>query len=663
MGNRKQPTNVNYAQLYIVFLIAFCVVTLIKGDYLLAAGEALVILALIIYSVFSVRKKRQELVDYIESLTYDSETARSNTFQSFPMPLAVFRMTDSTIIWANDVFFESAGLTGSRAGKKITDLAPEFSGKWLMEGKNQYPSLIEVNDRKFQVTGNLISSEKEGQVSAMMGITYWYDVTDYDNIRQEYEKTRPVVAHLVIDNYEELMKNQPDRVISNLRDDLDDMIQEWGSGFNGLLRRITRERYLMVFEEQYIEKIIKDKFSILEKVRTVTNNSGIHATLSIGVGLDGSGYAENNQFANMGVEMALSRGGDQAVLKNRFNFDFYGGRRGSVETRTKVKSRVMANALSELIGDASKVYVMGHKNADFDAVGAAAAVCCIARKQGKPYYIILSNKETVPGRTVIEKLQKEELYAKAFIDPEDAMVHADSKTLLVLVDTNRPEQAEDSRLLEACHHVAVIDHHRRAATYVENTDLSYIEPFASSACELMAEILQEVADASDILPAEAESMLTGIVLDTKNFNLRTGERTFDAAAFLRRAGADPTEVKIMMQTDLPHTVKKYRILQLAHMYRDVAIAATKTTQERVVAAQAADELLNISGVSASIVAYPNDEGVFISARSIGDLNVQIIMESLGGGGNRNAAACQMKDVTIDQALDKIHQAIDDYLDS
>ena len=662
MNSNKQPSTEPSSQMYLLFLIVFCVLTLIKGEYILAAGEALVILALIVYTVVAVRKKRKELVDYIESLTYETETARSNTFQTFPMPMAVFRMTDTTIIWANEVFFESTGITGNRHGMKISDLSPEFSGKWLMEGKNQYPNLIEVNDRKYQVSGNIVRSEKEGQVSSMMGITYWQDVTDYDNIRLEYEKTRPVVALLVIDNYEELMKNQPDRVVSNLRDDLDDMLQEWGEGFNGLLKRITRERYIMVFEEQYIEKIIKEKFSILEKVHSVTNPSGIHTTLSIGVGLDGAGYAENYQFANMGVEMALSRGGDQAVLKNRFNFDFYGGRRGGVETRTKVKSRVMANALSELIGDASKVYVMGHKAADYDAIGAAAAVCCIARKQNKPFYII-TNVEESPGRTVIEKLKKEDAYRNAFLDAEDAMVHADSKTLLVLVDTNRPEQAEDGRLLEACHHVAVIDHHRRAATYVQNPDLSYIEPFASSACELMAEILQEVTDPSDILSVEAEAMLTGIVLDTKNFNLRTGERTFDAAAFLRRAGADPTEVKILMQTDLPHTVKKYRILQLAHMYRDVAIAATKTTQERVVAAQAADELLNISGVSASIVAYPNEKGVFVSSRSIGELNVQLIMESLGGGGNRNAAACQMTDVTIEQALDKIHQAIDEYLDS
>ena len=662
MSSNKQLMSERSAQMYIVFLIIFCIGTIVVGQYALAAGEALVILALIIYTIVSSRRKRKELVEYIESITYDTETAKNNTFQSFPLPLAVFRMTDTTIIWGNQMFFDVTGLTGAKTGQKISALAPEFSGKWLLEGKNQYPNLIEINDRKYQVSGNLIRSEKDGQVSNMMGISYWLDVTDYDNIRLEYEKTRPVVALLVVDNYEELMKNQADRVVSSLRDDLDDMIVGWSEEFNGLIKRITRERYLMVFEEQYIKKIIAEKFSILEKVHSITNASGIHATLSIGIGLDGAGYAENHQFANMGIEMALSRGGDQAVLKNRFNFDFFGGRRGGVETRTKVKSRVMANALSELIGDASKVYVMGHKAADYDAVGAAAAVCCIARKQEKPFYII-SNIPESPAVTVIEKLKKEPSYKNAFIDAEDAIVHADSKTLLVLVDTNRPEQAEDSRLLEACHHVAVIDHHRRAATYVQKPDLSYIEPYASSACELMTEILQVVTEPSDLLTTEAEAMLSGIVLDTKNFNLRTGERTFDAAAFLRRAGADPTEVKILMQTDLPHTVKKYRILQSAHMYRDVAIAAPKVPQERVVAAQAADELLNVSGVSAAVVAYPNEAGVYVSARSIGDLNVQLIMESLGGGGNRNAAACQMEGVSIEQALDKIHQAIDEYLAS
>ena len=240
MSSNKQLMSERSAQMYIVFLIIFCIGTIVVGQYALAAGEALVILALIIYTIVSSRRKRKELVEYIESITYDTETAKNNTFQSFPLPLAVFRMTDTTIIWGNQMFFDVTGLTGAKTGQKISALAPEFSGKWLLEGKNQYPNLIEINDRKYQVSGNLIRSEKDGQVSNMMGISYWLDVTDYDNIRLEYEKTRPVVALLVVDNYEELMKNQADRVVSSLRDDLDDMIVGWSEEFNGLISTSKR---------------------------------------------------------------------------------------------------------------------------------------------------------------------------------------------------------------------------------------------------------------------------------------------------------------------------------------------------------------------------------------------------------------------------------------
>jgi len=655
-----QPTAEPRARTYLIVLVLFALFTVIIQEYALAVVEGVIILLLIVYSIIIGRKKKKELIEYIESITYDAETARNNPFQNFPLPMAVFRLNDTTVVWGNATFFEAVGMTGSRYDKKLSGIAPDFSGKWLLEGKQQYPGIVEANGRKFQVNGNLIHSEKDGETGAFMGISYWVDVTDYDDIREEYIKTRPVVAVVVIDNYEELMKNQPDRIISDLRDEIEEHLQSWLDGFNGLMKRYVRDRYIMVFEERYMEQILADKFSILEKVRQVTSPSGIHATLSIGIGRDGASYAENLQFAGMGIEMALSRGGDQAVTKNKFKFEFYGGQRGGVETRTKVKSRVIANALSELIADSSKVYVMGHKYADMDSIGGAAAVCSIARKRGVRYYIV-TDVDAAVGKPLIEILQKDPAYKNVFIDAQEAIVKADSRTLLVLVDTNRPEQAENNSLLEACNHVAVIDHHRRAATYVQNANLSYIEPYASSTCELMAEILQVVLEPSDILQCEAEAMLTGIVLDTKNFNLRTGERTFDAAAFLRRAGADPAEVKILMQTDMDHTVAKYRILQEAGIYRSVAIAAPKENQDRIVAAQAADELLNVSGVEASIVAYPKDDGVFISSRSIGEMNVQMIMEDLGGGGNRNAAAAQLEDTTIDEAVKKIHAAIDRYL--
>ena len=663
MNDKSQkPTSVPGVRTYLLFLILFAAATLAVGQYSLAIAEGVIILALVIYAIVSGRRRRKDLMEYIESITYDTETAKNNTLQNFPLPIAVFRLEDTSVVWANQMFFNACGVTGSRYEKKLQSLVPDFTGKWLLEGKNQYPGLMEVGGKKYQVNGNLVRSGRDEDNSAFMGITYWVDVTDYDDIRLEYERSRPVVALVVIDNYEELIKNQPDREISDLRDAVEDKINQWSSELNGLIKRIGRDRYLLIFEEQYMEKLIAAKFPLLEAAHTVVSPSGIHATISIGIGRDGAGFGENLQFANMSIEMALSRGGDQAVTKNRFNFDFYGGRGSEIETRTKVKSRVMANALYELIGDSSKVYVMGHKFTDMDSVGAASAVCCIARKRGVKIHMVIDLDNTA-ARALVERLRKEPEYKDVFINPQEAILRADNRTLLVLVDTNRPEQAEDRALLEACNHVAVIDHHRRAATYVQNADLSFIEPYASSVCELMTEILQVVVEPSDILRCEAEAMLSGIVLDTKNFTLRTGERTFDAAAFLRRTGADTTEVKKLLQTDMKHTVEKYSILQSARLYRNIAVAAPQTPQDRIVAAQAADELLNVSGVDASMVVYPTDSGVFISARSIGDLNVQMIMEKLGGGGNRNAAAAQLDGLELNAAVDKLYAAVDEYLDS
>jgi c-di-AMP phosphodiesterase-like protein len=662
MNGKSQRPGEPGVRAYLLFLVVFAAASLLVGQYMLAAVEGGIIVILAVYAIVSGRTKRRELMEYIESITYDTETAKNNTLQNFPLPIAVFRLDDTSIVWANQQFFDACGVTGVRYESKLSSFVPEFNGKWLMEGKNQYPGLLEVGGKKYQVNGNLVRSGSDAQDAAFMGIAYWLDVTDYDDIRLEYEKTRPVVAVIVVDNYEEIIKNQPDRVVSDMRDAVEDKLGQWCEDKNGLLKRFSRDRYLFVFEEQYLERIIAEKFSVLEEMHKVVSPSGIHVTLSIGIGRDGASFAEDLQFADLSIEMALSRGGDQAVTKNRFNFDFYGGRGSEIETRTKVKSRVMANALSELIGDSSRVYVMGHRFADMDTVGAAAGVCCVARKRSVRAQVVI-DMDTTPAKPLVERLMKEPEYRDVFITPQEAMLRADSRSLLVLVDTNRPEQAEDRALLEACNHVAVIDHHRRAATYVQNADMSFIEPYASSVCELMTEILQVVVDPADILRCEAEAMLAGIVLDTKNFTLRTGERTFDAAAFLRRTGADTSEVKKLLQNDMEHTVEKYKILQSAKLYRNIAVAVPETQQDRVVAAQAADELLNVSGVDASMVAYPSGDGVFISARSIGDVNVQMIMEKLGGGGNRNAAAAQIEGMSLQEAVKKLYSAVDEYLDS
>lgn len=665
MNKKFQRLTEPSGRLYLFVLVAFAAAALLFGQYVLAAAEGAVLLLLIISSVFSARRRRRELMDYIESVTYDADTAKNNTLLNFPLPMAVFSLNDLRVIWANQIFFNMCGVSGSRFEARLDTLVPQFSAKWLLEGKTQCQDLLAINGRKYQIHGNIIrpGTGEEEAGHGFMGIAYWVDVTEYDDVRIKYEESRPVVGVLIIDNYDELIRNQPDRVKNDLRDAVEDVMNQYWEGRDAILRRYDRDRYFVVFEERHLDEMRSGKFALLEQAHSVIGSAGIHATLSLGLGHDGEGFGEDWQFATLAAEMALSRGGDQAVIKNRLSFEFFGGRGNEVETRTKVKSRVMANALAELIADSSRVFVMGHKYADLDAVGADAAICCLARKKGKLCRIVIDPEKNA-SKLLIERLQNEPEYKSAFITPQEAMLQSDGRSLLVVVDTNRPEQAEDANFLAACNRVAVIDHHRRAATYIQNSALTFYEPYASSTCELLSEVLQEVCDPEDILRCEAEAMLSGIVLDTKNFTLRTGERTFEAAAFLRRCGADTVEVKKLLQNDMNDTVARYRIMQNAQLYRgNIAVAAPEAPQDRVIIAQAADELLNISGVEVSFVVSPTkDGGANISARSIGDINVQVIMEKLGGGGNRSAAACQIPNTTLRDAVNSLFTAIDEYLD-
>ena len=649
-------------RLYLFILVAFAAASLFVEQYILAAVEGGIILLLVVWSLFMARKRRRELMDYLESVTYDADTAKNNTLMNFPLPMAVFSLNDSRIVWANQIFFDMCGVSSARFEARIDDLVPEFNSKWLYEGKTQFPGLIETNGRKYQIHGNLIrpSEEGAGRERGFMGIAYWVDVTEYDDVRIKYEESRPVVSIIVIDNYDEMIRNQPDRVKNELRDAVEDRISQWCDGKDAFVRRYDRDRYVFVFEDRWLSQMKEDKFSILERVHEVVSPSGIHATVSIGLGVDGSGFGEDWQFASLATEMALSRGGDQAVVKNRFNFEFFGGRAKETEKRTKVKSRVMASALGELVADASCVFVMGHAAADMDAVGAAVGVCAIARKKGVPHYIVRESGPT-PADQLYRKLEGMEEYKDLFLDSQETLLKADSRSLLVVVDTNRPEQVASREVLQSCNKVAVIDHHRRAATYIEGGALYFHEPYASSTCELVSELLSYLMEPGELLRGEAEAMMAGLMLDTKNFTMRTGGRTFEAAAFLRRAGGDTGEVKKMFQTGLADTVAKYGIIQNAKMYRqDIAIAPVDHTVNRVTAAQAADELLNIAGINTSFVLYPDGDRVVVSARSINDTNVQVILEALGGGGNAGAAGAQIAGQTLKQVTESLMATLERY---
>lgn len=524
------------------------------------------------------------------------------------------------------------------------------------------PAEVAAGDSRFLVFGRLVRPDQKGGREGFLATTYWVDVTGYSSLREKFYESRPIAAILLIDNYEELMKNSDENARSAMLSEITKRLREWTAETHGLLCRYDRDRFLFIFEERVLSTLQEEKFSILDAVREVHNPGGIPATLSIGIGKDAPSMEDLFQFASLAIEMALSRGGDQAVIKNRFNFEFYGGRAKELEKHTKVKSRVMANALGELVGDASKVFIMGHKYPDLDTSGAAAGVCAIARKRGVVAYIVRDSGST-PADVMYKRLAPLPEYQNIFLSPEDALIAADSNSLLVVVDTSRPEQVQAEALLESCPKVAVIDHHRRAATYITDATLNFHEPYASSASELVTELIQYMMEPSDLLRVEAEALMAGIVLDTKNFTMRTGGRTFEAAAFLRRSGADTAEVKKLFQNNLDGTIARYDIIQNAKLYREnIAIARVEHTVGRVTAAQAADELLNILGIDTSFVLFPDGERIIISARSLNDTNVQVILETLGGGGNAATAGVQLTGKTLSEATEALLHAIDQYFE-
>jgi len=621
----------------------------------LAVVEVLLTTVVLVAYLFHKKRRRREIQNYLNStLNAQGETGVSEP----PFPMAAVRLTNGGIIHANDSFCRLTGHDDVMSERYIHEYLPGFSLDWLRDRKQECPNVVNIGSRRYRVYGTQIRTE-EGR-NNLLGALYFADLTELHQIRDEYIRSRPVVSIILVDNYEELTKNLTEAATSSLNAKLDTAVTQWAERYHGLLRRLERGRYLLIFEKRDLNKAVEEKFSLLEEVHQITSPSGLASSISIGLGVDAADFVESYNFASLSIEMALSRGGDQAVIKDRFNFTFYGGRTKESDHRSKVRSRVTANSLMELIGQSSHVFVMGHKNADLDAVGAAVGICCMCRKKGKQAYIVLDMEDNSSQRLLEEIVQVPE-YKNVFISGQEAMVRCDNHSTLVVVDTNRPDQLEYRPLLEAISRVCVVDHHRRAADYINPVVVNLHEPYASSASELVTELLEYAVEKTDVLPIEAKSLLAGIFLDTKSFNVRTGQRTFEAAAFLRQLGAEPVEVKKLLQNDFQDTMAKYQIIKSARLYKqEIAIAALNSTTTRPLAAQAADELLNISGISASFVLYPDGSRVIVSARSIGDANVQMILEPLGGGGNAATAGAQMKGVTVKEALDELVASIDRY---
>ena len=646
---------------YFAVMLLFAVAA-IPVNWQLALAEGTLTVLLYFYFRQSNQKRRQGVLQYIDSVTGSVDTASKSTLINSPLPTLVFRPDTGEIIWSNESFLQLAGVREHLFEMRLSEAVPDFQVRWLLSGKQESPERVELNNHRFRVYGSLVRSRNRTGVQSLVATTYWVETTEADHLREVYEASRPVAAILMLDNYEDLMKACEDTQRSAVLAQIDEKLQTWANAGQGILLKTDRNHYLFLFEEQYFQHFVDEKFSILDTVRAIRVAENIHPTLSIGIGKDSPSIPELYKNAKLSLEMALSRGGDQAVVRNQVDFAFYGGRTKATEKRTKVKSRVMANAFRELIADAGEVYIMGHSFADMDAVGAAAGICCAARKRGKQARIVIDREHTA-AETLIARLDALPEYSGVFLTPAEAFLQMRADTLLVVVDTNRPDMVENPQLLESCNRVAVIDHHRRAATYIENAAFNFHEPYASSASELVTELLQYLVEPTDLLREEAGALLAGIVLDTKHFTQRTGGRTFEAAAYLRRAGADTSDVQRMFQGDLKSMIARYDIIRQAQLYHgDLAVAALDTTCDRVTAAKAADELLTLKGIRASFVLYPKDQGVYISARSLGEVNVQVIVETLGGGGNSTTAGGQLNVPDIAVARTALLRAIDEYFE-
>ncbi len=578
-------------------------------------------------------------------------TAQSRALNELKIPVMITTEIGE-VVWYNPSFEEDVSYASKTVGKNVD----EIFGEGFMNNVATRGSLeIALGDSIFSVTASAV--EDSGR---LLKIYYLFDITDLRKIAVEYEQTRPVVAIVAIDNLDEIMKNAKDSEIASFKSEIQKRIEAWFRGVSTICRKLSGDRYIMVMEERNYRALSDEGFKVLDEVRALKFGESA-ASLSIGVGIGGGGFEECSEMANQALEMALGRGGDQAVVKMPNNeYKFYGGVSGAIEKHNKVRARLIANTLKGLINSSSNVILMGHRFADLDALGACIALSSAVQQLGKQAYIVLDK-----SKTMAEPLYKraEALDAPCYIvSGEEVMPFIDSDTLLIIADVHRPSFLDCPELYNKCNNVVVIDHHRKAVDYINDAVLFYHETAVSSTCEMVAELLQYMCPKA-VGQIEAEALLSGIMLDSRNFVLNTGVRTFEASAFLRNRGADPVTVKKLFSGSMEAYKLRAEIVGSAVLYDEdcaIAVNSTVNASTRVASSQAADELLGISGVLGSFVLCKYGSEINISARSFGGMNVQVIMEKLGGGGHRTMAACQLQVDSFAAATEKLKAAIDEY---
>lgn len=589
---------------------------------------------------------------YYARIDDELESKMHMSVHSFPMS-AVIIDSAGRIIWTNGKFTEEFpdcceyGMELSN----ITDIPPAdfFTDDGIT---------VRYNDSVYKVFARIPDEDEAKELTLL----FFKNITDITALETEKKLSQPVVILFMVDGYEELISGCLESEKAHVSVQIDKLLEDFAGQTTGVLRKNASDRFIAVIEERHLQEILRNKVEILDKAREIFVNDRLNVTMSIGIGRTGKTLKESEQFARQALEMALGRGGDQAAVKTDNGFEFYGGVSKGVERHTKVKTRIIANSLLELVDNADKIFIMGHKYSDLDSVGSSVGLTCAIRNLGKSAWAVCDYNTSL-AKVLIDRFPHVDGEEPLFTEPADAMEELTDNSLLIICDTHNPLIIESKELYEKAKKIVVIDHHRKMVNYIDNAVIFHHEPYASSASEMVTELIQYFGEAGKLRAVQAECLLAGIMLDTKNFVMKTGVRTFEAAAVLRKMGADTITVKKMFSSSIDSYKRKTQIVAEAEIYRKCAIAPCDFYADdlRIVAPQAADELLTIKNVDASFVLFKTmSNEISISARSMGNLNVQLIMEALGGGGHQTMAGAQLKDVTVNEVLDTLKKSIDDY---
>ena len=658
---------VSKTKIYLVIIaILFIVLCIVKPVCIVPS--IIIYVGIVVYTMWTDNKRKTELSEHIRELNFNVDKVSKRSLINSPFPLLIAE-TNGNIIWKNAKFVQE--FNNYDVNKFISNLLKDIKLEIDNNEKiknNKLTMDFTIEKKKYKVVGEYIRSKGINRVNDKkqkkdyMATLYFLDETEKEKLAESIEKSKVCIGVIKIDNYEETMQRIEDEDQAQILAKIEKNIYDWANTFKGVIIKSERDMFILVCEQKDLEKLKEEKFTLLDTIKGINMPEKVQATLSISITNEGDGNYQKLKYAKDGIDIALGRGGDQAIVRENGKYTFFGGRTEELEKITKVKARTISQALEEVILDSNRIFIMGHSNGDMDSMGASLGIYRIAKTLKKETYIV---NETfgMSLEKFMDVIQDEEDYKETFITGDKAIELADNESLVVVVDTNKRNYVEEPELLNATNRVVVIDHHRMSTEYIENPILSFQEVYASSACELVTELIVYSKNDIKLTNIEVEALYAGIMMDTKNFTFKTGVRTFEAAAYLRRCGVDIIKVKKWFQSDFEtYTIVSEIVSKAEIVYDSIALAVYDKEDENanIIGAKAADTLLTISDISASFVIGKRGNKVYISGRSIGDINVQVILEKMGGGGHITLAGAQVEGKSINEVKEALISNINDY---